>query len=307
MAWSTSVLITFAAVNLFVLLEWLLTLLVRRNVYSLSGTLTNVAAYTIYLIIAAIYGYLTYLIMGYLQLALHITPLKVTWWYWLALVIGEDFSFYWFHRFSHKFGILWMSHVVHHSAHEFNYSVGLRQTWLPFLGLIFWLPLALVGFSPEHILIVQGFSLSYQFLMHTRLTENWRQKLIQPLRLLGSLWGYIFNTPSHHRVHHGMNAEYIDRNFAGLLIIWDRLFGTFTPEVAPVQYGVPDPPGRGEVIFVQLNGPAQFLKGLVVRHGTAALENPYARQKTSALLAFFLLLSALAIFFAAIKNPRWFL
>lgn len=296
MTWQNSAILTLAAVNGVVLLELLIGLIMRRRVYSLTGTLTNVSAYTVYLIIAAIYGYLEYLLLSYLQLAFATPRLTVSWWYWPLLILADDFCFYWFHRTSHKLGILWMSHVVHHSSNEFNFSVGLRQTWLPFLGILFWLPLAFFGFRPEHILLVQAASLTYQFLMHTQLIN------------LPRAFGLIFNTPSHHRVHHGMNTEYIDRNFAGVLIIWDRLFRTFTSEKAGVTFGIHEPPGRGEILFAQLHGPWQFIKNIFTRNKSRPPEaDAYTKQKTSvALVAFFLLLS-LTIFAAAIYKPRWFI
>ena len=154
----------------------------------------------------------------------------------------------WFHRLSHKFGFLWFSHVVHHSSNEFNLAVWLRQTWLPFVGMVFWLPLGLVGFKPEHILLMQAASLSYQFLMHTQLIN------------LPKACGWVCNTPSHHRVHHGRNAEYIDKNFGGVLIVWDRLFRSFFPERVAVDYGIDEIPARGEVWFVQLWGPWQYVR-----------------------------------------------
>ncbi len=297
MTWQQSVVWTLACVNAIVLAELLISLVMSRRVYSLAGTLTNISAYTIYLIIAAIYGYAEYLIMSYLQLSLATPKLPLTWWYWALLILADDFCFYWFHRLSHKLGILWMSHVVHHSSHEFNLSVGLRQTWLPFLGIIFWLPLALAGFKVEHILLVQAASLSYQFFMHTQLVD------------LPRFWGLVLNTPSHHRVHHGMNPEYIDKNFAGVFILWDRLFKTFAPEKNTVKFGIHAPAPRGEVVFVQIWGPWAFVKNLFSRPQphTAETTGVYSRQKTSALFALILLILSLLATYVAIKNPRWFL
>jgi sterol desaturase/sphingolipid hydroxylase (fatty acid hydroxylase superfamily) len=292
MTWQQSATLTFALVNTLVLTEWLLSLVLRRRVYSLNGALTNIADYTIYLVVAAIYGYTEYLLLSWLQLEFSVQKLTASWWYWLLLFLADDFCFYWFHRLSHKLSILWMSHVVHHSSNEFNLSVGLRQTWLPFLGMAFWLPLAFAGFSPAHVLSVQAASLTYQFLMHTQLVN------------LPRIFGLIFNTPSHHRVHHGMNAEYLDKNFAGVLIVWDKLFGTFTPEKAPVDFGIHAPSPRGEVLFVQIWGPWQFLQGLVRRPGA---NRPYAAQKTSSLLAAMMLVCAIVTFIIALMHPRWFL
>ena len=141
------------------------------------------------------------------------------WWAWVLLFFADDFSYYWFHRTSHESRLFWASHVVHHSSQHYNLSTALRQTWTgSFYGFIFWLWLPLIGFQPVMILTMQAISLIYQFWIHTEV-----------LRTLGPLEAF-FNTPSHHRVHHATNMRYLDRNHAGTLIIWDRMFGSFEPE-----------------------------------------------------------------------------
>jgi sterol desaturase/sphingolipid hydroxylase (fatty acid hydroxylase superfamily) len=116
---------------------------------------------------------------------------------------------------------------VHHSSQFYNLSTALRQSWTPMTSLPFWLPLALLGFPPWMILLQQAISLIYQFFLHTeRVDRLWR-----PIE-------WIFNTPSHHRVHHASDAGYLDRNYAGILIVWDRLFGSFAPEVDRPTYGL---------------------------------------------------------------------
>lgn len=146
---------------------------------------------------------------------------------WLALFVLEDLCFYWYHRSHHTVRVLWASHVVHHSSERFNFSTALRQSWTPFSALPFWLPLALLGFAPWMILAQQSVSLLFQFLLHTE--------------RVGKLWGpieFVFNTPSHHRVHHASNTEYLDHNYGGILIIWDRIFGSFAAERSPATYGL---------------------------------------------------------------------
>jgi sterol desaturase/sphingolipid hydroxylase (fatty acid hydroxylase superfamily) len=146
---------------------------------------------------------------------------------WLVLFFAEDFTYYWFHRGSHEVRFLWAAHVNHHSSQRYNLSTALRQSWTtPFTTLLFywWLPLA--GFHPVMIATATAISLLYQFWIHTETIDR-----------LGPLEA-IFNSPSHHRVHHGSNVEYLDRNHGGILIVWDRLFGTFEPERAAVQYGL---------------------------------------------------------------------
>ena len=146
---------------------------------------------------------------------------------WLLLFLSEDFCYYVFHRMHHEVRWLWAAHVNHHSSRFYNLSTALRQSWsTPLTGPIFWLPLALLGFHPVMILTAQAVSLVYQFWLHTELIGR-----------LGP-FEWLFNTPSHHRVHHGRNVEYLDRNYAGILILWDRLFGSFEPEAAPVDYGL---------------------------------------------------------------------
>jgi sterol desaturase/sphingolipid hydroxylase (fatty acid hydroxylase superfamily) len=146
---------------------------------------------------------------------------------WLLLFFCEDFCYYWFHRLHHEVRFLWAAHVNHHSSRYFNLSTALRQSWTtPFTGPLFWVPLALLGFHPLMILTAQAVSLIYQFWIHTEFIGR-----LGPLE-------WVLNTPSHHRVHHGSNLEYLDRNYGGILIVWDRLFGSFEPERAPVDYGL---------------------------------------------------------------------
>ncbi|MDI9835306.1 MULTISPECIES: sterol desaturase family protein [unclassified Streptomyces] len=148
-------------------------------------------------------------------------------WTWVLLFFAEDLAYYAYHRAHHRVRVLWASHVVHHSSVRFNLSTALRQSWTPMSGLPFWMPLALLGIPPWMILLQQSISLIYQFFLHTeRVDRLWR-----PIEL-------FFNTPSHHRVHHGSNNVYLDRNYGGILIVWDRLFGTFQPEGERVVYGL---------------------------------------------------------------------
>jgi sterol desaturase/sphingolipid hydroxylase (fatty acid hydroxylase superfamily) len=159
-----------------------------------------------------------------------LTPLRLDpgdWWVWVLLFFGDDLAYYVFHRVSHESRVFWASHVVHHSSQHYNLSTALRQTWVPMTYLPFWLPLLLLGFEPWMVLLAQSWSLIYQFGLHTERIG----KLPRPLEA-------VLNTPSHHRVHHGANERYLDRNYGGILVIWDRLFGTFEPEGERVRYGL---------------------------------------------------------------------
>jgi sterol desaturase/sphingolipid hydroxylase (fatty acid hydroxylase superfamily) len=154
-------------------------------------------------------------------------------WTWPVLVacfFAEDFTFYWFHRISHERRRFWASHVVHHSSQHLNFTTAVRRTWTGVLGLsfIFWLPLSLIGFPPEMVLVFFSISVVYQFFVHT-----------EAVKRLGPL-EWVLNTPSHHRVHHAVNPQYLDANYGGVFIIWDRLFGTFGREEAsdPPRYGI---------------------------------------------------------------------
>jgi sterol desaturase/sphingolipid hydroxylase (fatty acid hydroxylase superfamily) len=138
----------------------------------------------------------------------------------VALFFADDLAYYWFHRVHHESRLFWASHVIHHSSQRYNLSTAVRQTWTPFTSWAFWAPLALLGFHPVLIVTAQSVSLLYQFFIHTEAVGK-----------LGAL-EWVLNTPSHHRVHHGSNPRYLDKNYAGILIIWDRLFGTFQEELA---------------------------------------------------------------------------
>jgi sterol desaturase/sphingolipid hydroxylase (fatty acid hydroxylase superfamily) len=153
------------------------------------------------------------------------------WWAGVILFLGVDLGYYWFHRLSHRVRFLWAIHESHHSSELMNFSVALRQPPLePWFDWPFFIALAWVGFSAHAILVMYAFNLFYQFFIHTEIVDKlprWAES--------------VLNTPSHHRVHHGTNPEYIDRNYGGVLIVWDYLFGSFEPEVAPVKYGVLHP------------------------------------------------------------------
>lgn len=151
-------------------------------------------------------------------------------WTWLILFIGVDFFYYWFHRMSHEVNALWAAHIVHHQSEEYNLTVALRQSWFQAgFSWVFYLPLAFAGFEPIMFLTVSAFNTIYQFWIHTRAIGD-----MGPLE-------WIINTPSHHRVHHGSNPKYIDKNHAGTLIIWDRIFGSFQKEEEEVVYGITKP------------------------------------------------------------------
>lgn len=157
-------------------------------------------------------------------------PAGAKWLAALLLFLGVDLCFYWHHRLAHEFSIGWATHVVHHQSEEFNLIVALRQSALEHYLMAFcYLPLALFGFPPTWYVAMFAFNLIWQFWCHTRLVGK-----LGPLE-------WVFNTPSHHRVHHGRNPKYLDKNYAGTLIVWDRMFGTFQPEEEEPVYGITRP------------------------------------------------------------------
>ena len=176
-------------------------------------------------IITAIVEFLPKLLAFMAFFYLHeISPLRDVvehqWWAWLFLFFADDFSYYWFHRSNHEVRLFWAGHVPHHSSEYMNFGTALRQGVGERLHkYLFWLWLPLLGFDPVMLFVVMSVNLLYQFWVHTELVD----KLPRPIE-------FILNTPSHHRVHHASNIRYLDCNHAGALIIWDRLFGTFSEE-----------------------------------------------------------------------------
>ncbi|HMY23170.1 MAG: sterol desaturase family protein [Chitinophagales bacterium] len=150
---------------------------------------------------------------------------------YIVVLILFDFCFYWAHRFGHEINLFWGAHVVHHQSEEYNLSVALRQSWIhSFLAFIFFLPIAFLGVDVLTLGICASINSFYQFWIHTKAVHR-----------MPEWFEYIFNTPSHHRVHHGVNPKYIDKNHGGMFIIWDRLFGTFQAEEEAPTYGITTP------------------------------------------------------------------
>ncbi|MFG2190922.1 sterol desaturase family protein [Streptomyces sp. NPDC048639] len=158
-----------------------------------------------------------------------LTPLRVPvlWWTILLILLAQDFFYYWSHRGHHVIRILWACHVVHHSSRKFNLSTALRQPWTSWTVWPFYVPLVALGVHPAALAFLSSVSLVYQFWIHTERIG----KLPRSIE-------FVFNTPSHHRVHHASQGGYLDRNFGGILIVWDRLFGSFTPETERPVYGL---------------------------------------------------------------------
>ena len=174
---------------------------------------------------------------------------RSAWWVWVLGAIGVDFLYYWFHRASHRVGFLWAGHVVHHQSEEYNLSTALRQSALQgALGAVFYWPLAILGFPPALFFLLSTINTLYQFWIHTRLVGR-----LGPFELL-------FNTPSHHRVHHGIDPKYIDKNHGGILIVWDRLFGTFQEEEEEPAFGTVKPLHSWNPIWANVEAWARMIQ-----------------------------------------------
>ena len=204
-----------------------------RGLYRLGDSLANIGCgimdqstglFSKVLVVAA------YTAMFHLTAAWRPWELQATPAVWVATFVLSDLAYYWAHRLSHGVNILWIGHVVHHQSEDYNLAVALRQSVLQkvLLMWVYW-PLALAGFPPEIFLTCMAVNLLYQFWIHTELIDT-----LGPLE-------WVMNTPSHHRVHHGRNPEYIDRNHAGVFIVWDRMFGTFQKELVKPTYGITRP------------------------------------------------------------------
>jgi sterol desaturase/sphingolipid hydroxylase (fatty acid hydroxylase superfamily) len=171
-----------------------------------------------------------------------------TWWSWAAMLVLVDLGWYFAHRFAHRVRIAWAGHQAHHSSEYFNFGTALRQKWNPWTEALFWLPLPLLGFPPWMIYIAFSFNLIYQFFIHTETVG----KLPAPIEL-------VFNTPSHHRVHHGSDPEYLDKNYGGILIVWDRMFGSFQEELHRPRYGLTKPVDTYNLIKLQYGEYARMI------------------------------------------------
>lgn len=204
----------------------------RPQVYSLADTLSNAG---LALMHQAAEALAAIMVIGVYALVYRhrLFDIPASVWSIAALFVIQDFLYYGFHRASHRVRWLWASHVTHHSSERLNLSTAFRQSLTyPISGMwLFWLPLAWLGFAPAHIVAVVAINLAFQFFVHT-----------QAIGRLGWVES-VFNTPSTHRVHHARNPQYIDRNFAGVLVIWDRLFGTYVEEdpQVPCEYGIVGP------------------------------------------------------------------
>ncbi len=216
-------------------------------------SIANVTTFGAFLLIEIIIGILAVTkLYFWIYENLSLPHLELNWVTIITCVLLADFAYYWEHRMMHRIGIGWATHTVHHSSPHFNLSVAYR--FGPFdaiLPVLFSLPLVLLGFDPILVILSEVFVQVFQTLLHTEIIG----KLTKPVE-------YIFNTPSHHRVHHGSNRQYWDKNYAGILIIWDRMLGTFEPEKEKVIYGISEPLNSVNPINVFFHGISRFFRKL---------------------------------------------
>jgi sterol desaturase/sphingolipid hydroxylase (fatty acid hydroxylase superfamily) len=172
-------------------------------------------------------------LLGYAALFAYVAPWHLSaddWYTWVIALVGVDLLFYAYHRTAHRVRVIWATHQAHHSSEYFNFSTALRQKWNNSGEILMWLPLPLLGVPPWMVFFSFSVSLVYQFWIHT-----------ERIGRLPRAFEFVFNTPSHHRVHHGRDHEYLDKNYGGILIIWDRLLGTYQDELARPHYGLTKP------------------------------------------------------------------
>jgi sterol desaturase/sphingolipid hydroxylase (fatty acid hydroxylase superfamily) len=174
-----------------------------------------------------------------------------TWWSWVIAIAGVDLAYYFSHRFVHRVNVGWAAHQAHHSSEYMNFGTALRQKWNPWFEFFFFLPLPFLGIAPWVIYLAFGFNLIYQFFVHTEVVG----KLWRPLEL-------VMNTPSHHRVHHGSDPEYLDKNYAGIFIVWDRMFGSFVEEKQRPTYGLTKPVETYNLLKLQYGDYAQIVRNV---------------------------------------------
>lgn len=180
---------------------------------------------------------------------LAVSEVSLSWWSWLLAVLLADLTYYWMHRCEHRVRLLWTYHSVHHSSPEFNFSTALRLAWVEALFTwIFFVPMVVIGFDPAQVIGAFAVVIAYQSWIHT---EKFGQ-----VRILDA----VLNTPSNHRVHHGRNRIYLDKNFGGILIIWDKLFGTYAPETEEVLFGITKPVGSSNPFVINFSETALMLK-----------------------------------------------
>ena len=225
----------------FTLLEWGISQYKHRKIYDTKDTLAAFSIGVVNLIITAAIKIATF---GIIIFFYNLAPYKIepSWWGFILCLIWIDFWRYWAHRIAHTSRFWWATHVTHHNSEKYNFSVSFRLGWTQHIKIIFFIPVALVGFDPVTFFICHQIEVLYQFWIHT----EYIRKLPRPIE-------YIFVTPSHHRVHHGRNKQYLDKNYGSTFIIWDRIFNSFEPEVEKPDYGITTPVNSYNPVYLNFH------------------------------------------------------
>lgn len=223
----------------------------HQKMYRTADAIANISCGITSQVSAALWGVISIGMYQYVYQYWSMGEIPNTLWSNVLLFVLVDFFYYWFHRASHEINFLWnTAHVVHHQSEDYNLSVALRQaSFGGAFSMMFYLPLAFLGFNTYAFLAVKGLNLIYQFWIHT-----------EAINKMPAWFEYVFNTPSHHRVHHGRNPKYIDRNHAGTLMIWDRMFGTFQQEEERPTYGVTKPTNTWNPVWANVMPIAEMIK-----------------------------------------------
>jgi sterol desaturase/sphingolipid hydroxylase (fatty acid hydroxylase superfamily) len=229
--------IAFAAPIMIALvfLEWGLSQYKHRKIYDAKDTLAATVIGAVNLLITAAIKIVTF---GIVIFFYNLAPYKIepSWWAFILCLVWIDFWRYWSHRIAHTCRFWWATHVTHHNSEKYNFSVSFRLSWTQHIKIVFFIPVALVGFDPVTFFICHQIEVLYQFWIHT-----------EYIKKLPKLIEFIFTTPSHHRVHHARNAQYLDKNYGSTFIIWDRMFGSFQPEEDTPEYGITTPVNRKRI------------------------------------------------------------
>lgn len=214
---------------LLVLIEWIISWYKKLDYYDGLDTLSSTFIGLVNTGLSALFKIGMF---GLILFFYNLVPWSIpkTWWTFILCLISIDFYRYWAHRIAHENRFWWATHVTHHNSGKYNWSTSFRLGWTQHIKIIFFIPIAVMGFDPVVFFICHQLEVLYQFWIHT-----------QYIKKLPAFIEYIFVTPSHHRVHHGKNEHYINKNYGSTLIIWDRIFGSFQPEDVPANYGITKP------------------------------------------------------------------
>lgn len=239
-----------------ILIEWTYDLIKKKGIYRLADAYANISSGIFEQITGVFIKVFTIGIYVVFYDNFRIMDIPTTWPFLILMWLAIDFSYYWAHRWSHTINLFWMGHIVHHQSEDYNFSVALRQGALQKV-FTFWvyIPMAFLGFDPTWFVIIGALNTVYQFWIHT-----------EQIKKMG-WFELVFNTPSHHRVHHGKNPKYIDKNHAGSLIIWDKLFGTFQAEEETPVYGVTKPTNHWDPVSAHVQPIVDMFKDIITVKG----------------------------------------